>query len=41
MEMALDVNTQLYPLDLGDRFTVVLTTTLHEVNARPLAELFC
>ena len=28
MDMILDVNTQVYPVDLNDKFSVVLTTTL-------------
>eukprot|EP00795_Rhopilema_esculentum_P016515 gene16515-7937_t len=28
MDMILDVNTQIYPVDLNDKFSVVLTTTL-------------
>lgn len=32
MELILDVNTQLYPIDLGDKFRMVLATSLHEDN---------
>eukprot|EP00794_Sanderia_malayensis_P010983 gene10983-12146_t len=28
MDMILDVNTQVYPVDLNDKFSVVITTTL-------------
>ena len=28
MDMILDINTQVYPVDLNDKFSVVLTTTL-------------
>ncbi|CAB0008297.1 unnamed protein product [Nesidiocoris tenuis] len=30
MDLILDVNTWLYPMDLGDKFRLVLTTTLYE-----------
>ncbi|XP_022099205.1 DNA-directed RNA polymerases I, II, and III subunit RPABC3-like isoform X2 [Acanthaster planci] len=30
MDLILDVNTQLYPVDLGDKFRLVLATTLRE-----------
>eukprot|EP00730_Choanoeca_flexa_P014035 TRINITY_DN5985_c0_g1_i2.p1 TRINITY_DN5985_c0_g1~~TRINITY_DN5985_c0_g1_i2.p1 ORF type:complete len:155 (+),score=6.66 TRINITY_DN5985_c0_g1_i2:27-467(+) len=30
IELAVDINTQLYPLELNDRFTLCLATTLHE-----------
>lgn len=30
MDLILDVNTQLYPLSLGDQFRFVLCTTLRE-----------
>ena len=30
MDLILDVNTQLYPVDLGDKFRLVLATTLKE-----------
>ena len=34
MELVLDVNTLLYPIDVGDRFTLVLARTLHEDGAQ-------
>ncbi|XP_077985501.1 DNA-directed RNA polymerases I, II, and III subunit RPABC3-like [Glandiceps talaboti] len=30
MELILDVNTQVYPVDLGDKFRLVLASTLRE-----------
>lgn len=30
MDLILDVNTQLYPVSLGDKFRLLLTTTLRE-----------
>ena len=30
MDLILDVNTQLYPMSLGDKFRLLLTTTLRE-----------
>ncbi|XP_071493370.1 DNA-directed RNA polymerases I, II, and III subunit RPABC3-like [Diadema setosum] len=30
MDLILDVNTQIYPVDLGDKFRLVLATTLRE-----------
>lgn len=30
MDLILDVNTQLYPVSLGDKFRLLLTTTLKE-----------
>ncbi|XP_072049264.1 DNA-directed RNA polymerases I, II, and III subunit RPABC3-like isoform X2 [Amphiura filiformis] len=30
MDLILDVNTQLYPVDLGEKFRLVLATTLRE-----------
>ncbi|KAK9508999.1 hypothetical protein O3M35_006421 [Rhynocoris fuscipes] len=30
MDLILDVNTWLYPMELGDKFRLVLTTTLYE-----------
>lgn len=33
MDLILDVNTQLYPMELGDKFRLVLATTLHEDGA--------
>lgn len=30
MELILDVNTQIYPVDLGEKFRLVLATTLRE-----------
>jgi len=33
MDLILDVNTQLYQLALGDKFRLVLATTLHEDGA--------
>jgi DNA-directed RNA polymerase I, II, and III subunit RPABC3 len=30
MDLILDVNTQLYPFSLGDKFRLLLTTTLKE-----------
>nr|XP_002122918.1 DNA-directed RNA polymerases I, II, and III subunit RPABC3-like [Ciona intestinalis] len=30
MELILDINTQLYPVELGDKFRLVLATTLSE-----------
>lgn len=33
MDLILDVNTQIYPIDLGDKFRMVLATTLREDGA--------
>ena len=30
MDLILDVNTQLYPVNLGDKFRLLLTTSLKE-----------
>ncbi len=30
MELVIDINTLLYPMDVGDRFTCALARTLHE-----------
>ncbi len=30
MDLVLDVNTQLYPVSLGDKFRLLLTTSLKE-----------
>lgn len=30
MDLILDVNTQLYPVDLGDKFRLVLASTLRQ-----------
>ena len=30
MELILDVNTQVYPVDLGDKFRLALVSTLRE-----------
>ena len=30
MDLILDVNTQIYPVDLGEKFRLVLATTLKE-----------
>lgn len=30
MDLILDVNTQVYPMDLGDKFRMVIATTLNE-----------
>ena len=30
MDLILDVNSQLYPVDLGDKFRLVVATTLRE-----------
>lgn len=30
MDLILDINSWLYPLELGDKFRLVLATTLHE-----------
>jgi len=30
MDLILDVNTQIYPVDLGDKFRLVIVTTLRE-----------
>ena len=30
MDLILDVNTQLYPVSLGDKFRLLLTTSLRE-----------
>ena len=30
MDLILDVNTQIYPVDLGDKFRLVVVTTLRE-----------
>ncbi|XP_070184137.1 DNA-directed RNA polymerases I, II, and III subunit RPABC3-like [Littorina saxatilis] len=30
MDLILDVNTQLYPVDLGEKFRLVIATTLRE-----------
>ncbi|CAH1240091.1 POLR2H [Branchiostoma lanceolatum] len=33
MELILDVNTQVYPVDIGDKFRLVLASTLREDGA--------
>jgi DNA-directed RNA polymerase I, II, and III subunit RPABC3 len=30
MELVLDVNTEIYPLEIGDRFTLLLASTLDD-----------
>lgn len=30
MDLILDINSWLYPMELGDKFRLVLATTLHE-----------
>lgn len=40
MDMILDVNTQLYPVDLNDKFSLVLTTTL-KVDETPDDGEYC
>ena len=34
MDLAVDINTQLYPMNIGDRFTLALTRSLREVCAK-------
>ncbi|XP_065839370.1 DNA-directed RNA polymerases I, II, and III subunit RPABC3-like [Oscarella lobularis] len=39
MDLVLDVNSQLYPVDIGDKFRLVLATTLRE-DGKPDDEEF-